>query len=691
MANNFATLKLNQQSNKFFLVRLNPARAITSDLTLDSGTTYTATFAFGNMNALKVDGTAYTKVTGTPSASEFAFNESTKVVTVNLGAALTTQQVIAFYYLFYTSDRTRVIGEDPETPATDERNWEPRIVTSPTAQSSIEDVVEGTLSVSTSGLSLINNDNEFEQFIGDNDSFNRKKVQIWSVIDDIENIQKVYDGTIRAIDMPAERVNFTFDDPLSPLLDRAYMGDDKDEVFFNTDGFPNVDPNKKGRPVRYFIGKTSRYSTIFDDTVASGVTDAQILDPDGMEEAVCTGISSTISTSTNREWGIGRVHDDGFLDFSFTPSAIDQTDANFTKLTGTAGEIGKFNVGDTFVIDQSGTPFYARVVGPVASGDTDLFLEKVAGPATNDDVEANDCPSIVITDFDNNRFYPLYERDYTTTVTATSGGNKYLKITFTNNFETNHAGLTNLDPGNNKVFFRVKPDTTNAKHSDALKDIIEKTGITTNASSFTTAGTTLTTELAMSIPFLDQSNYSGYIRYVEEILESTLGYLFLNNSFEVGYALFDAPSSTDEVTDTDILLNSLSKKIDYKDIAQTVTTFNPHFNSFEQTDDSNNTTTITQTNTKARFLHETEEIFTFRHVLAKMNDRIAAILNLRSERRATYTFSTNIRNIDNIIGDDLQLTNDDILGTDSSKDLTIIAIGKNPRRTTISATDLLGL
>ena len=118
MPNNFSTLKLEHELEKFTLVRMNPAKYITSDLSLDSGTTYKMTFPYIPVNRVTVDGTEYTLVSGTPTSGQFSFNDSTKELKINLGASLGSQVIIAFYYLFFTSGRNRVVYQDPDNSAT---------------------------------------------------------------------------------------------------------------------------------------------------------------------------------------------------------------------------------------------------------------------------------------------------------------------------------------------------------------------------------------------------------------------------------------------------------------------------------------------------------------------------------------------------------------------------------------------
>ena len=145
MANNFDTIKTKSSSEKFNLVRLEHSRAIEGDLTLQAGTIYTATYEFSNMHKLEVDGTSYTKVASNPASGEFSFNEDTRLVTVHLAAALTTQMVVVSDYLFFTNGKFRITNQTPTDSNTTVRKWEPRIEIPPSFDFNLRDISEGCL------------------------------------------------------------------------------------------------------------------------------------------------------------------------------------------------------------------------------------------------------------------------------------------------------------------------------------------------------------------------------------------------------------------------------------------------------------------------------------------------------------------------------------------------------------------
>ncbi len=682
MTNNFSTIKNNQASQKFFLVRLEPARYMNDLLSLDSGGIYQATLTGFVFSKVQANGTDLTKVTTVANSGEWSYNETTGVFRV-YSAPSSSNIIVAFYYLFYTGERFRVVYQDPEDTATTLRDWEPKLKKSPSLVSSIDQVINGKLQISPSSLAIINDSHEFQEYLTGNDSFYNKGIKIWTCLDSTDNIKKAYEGRITGLSLSRTEVNLKFEDNLSILSLPALMADNSASTYYNLQDNASLDPQKNSKPIPFFFGKVSRYQ--LKRVLVTNLTDARLLDPESLYEAVCTNFNASISNTNNREWGIGRTKD-GFLDFGFTPSAISQADANFTRLDCNAAQVSKIFIGDTFVISNAGTPYYF-MVWHVDRVSNYIYCTKDANVLTGDSVATNKAPSLVIQRDASNVHYCLYGRDYTATESATSGGNKYLKITFTNNFEANHTGLLAIDPTQHKVLFRVKPDQTNIKHGSVLKFLLEKAGLTVNSSSVTTANSSLDVNANFSIPQFDESDYSEYYKYIELILSSTLAYITLNNSFEIEYKLFSTPSSTTQITDTDILQGSFDTEINYKDIVSQIIAYNPHYSSPETTATSSDS----ETSLKAQYLHGVNKTVRFRHVLEDITGRIESIMKVRRERYATYEFDSKIINIDSILGDEFLLVKSGLLGGDSSKSVKIMEIQKGIESTQLTATDLYNL
>jgi hypothetical protein len=319
-----------------------------------------------------------------------------------------------------------------------------------------------------------------------------------------------------------------------------------------------------------------------------------------------------------------------------------------------------------------------------------VYTTKEASIATGANIQGNDCPSIVILDDTGLAVYPLYGRDYTAATAATGGGNTYLTITFVNNFEASFGTIAVLSPGLNQVLFRVKPANTDLEHGKVLQLLLESAGLTVNTTGITYGDSSFQAKCAFSIPFFDEQDFSPYLKYVQAILSSTLGYIYLNDSFQVTYRLFDAPAGTTTVDNVDIVEGSFRVETEYRDLIDQLITYNPHYNSSE-VQSGTNKSSLTASSLSAKYLHGINNATRFRHVLTYINGRVDTILGVRSNRLVKYIFDTVLLNIDSNIGDDITLSRSNILGNDATKELTILSLDKSPRKTTIIATDLLGV
>ena len=677
MANDFTTIQQNQSSKKFFLVKLEPARHVTDDLTDNGGGEYEMSFAYDVSRVFQND-TEFTLVTGTPSAGEYSYSNGT--LTLNTSTAPDADNVIIVYYhLYYTGERNRVVGRDPETPTVNLRDWEPLIKIYPEIATSIENILTGTITIQASSLVLINDDFNFQQYLTEDDSFYLKTIQIWHCLDSVENIQKIFEGRITGVKVSRRDVTFRIEDNLSMLSTPAFLDAETKYQYFTKGDYSGVDPNKAGLPVRYYIGPSSRYQLIAEQVDAYA---GEAVEPGSLDEAICISYDTEIINTNNRTWGIGRVSSNGFLDFSFTPSAVTHA-GGVSEFTGTAAEIAKFKVGDTFHSSGSGER-YGRVM-EINTSTNKLICTDMSGFTSGDVIEANNCPTIVVVD-GNDYYYPNYKTDYTATVETTAAGNKYVRITFADNFESG-LSMPILDPGVMQVRFRIRPNTTDAKHGSVAQLLLEDAGLTVNTTDISNANTSFAVDCAFSIPFYDEIDYAEYFRYLEELCKSAFSFIYLDNDFKIGYKLFTTPSSTDTITDTDILENLYNIEIEYKDIVTKIIAYNPHYSADDVNDDSGQT----QENVKSRHLHGVDKTTRFRHVLTDYTNKIDDIINVRSERLALYSFTTKLLTMDSEIGDDFLLSKDGILGNDATKNVKILALEKAATRTRVLTSDFYNL
>lgn len=700
MTNLFSTYKNYQSVKKFNLIRIEPARYANDTLVSIGGGLYTLTFkpngtSIGVISKVQANGVTLTLVTGVPIASQYSYSETTGLLTV-CSTPSSSNIICIFYYIFLTDDEGRYVTQDPEDSSTTVRYWDPKIKSPPSFPSSIENAIHGKLSTSSSSLEIISDGYDFQNYLGKYDSFYQKEMRVWLCLDSVSNIQKIFMGTISAISSTRNSVKFSMTDSLLGLNSPAYFGDTYSENYHNAITNSLLDPSKNNKPIRMMFGSITRYSSLYNPYWSSSINSviAYFPDPNTMEEAVC------IDTTT-QTYGLCRSRD-SFVNSSFAPSSKSYNGANgYMALYGTSGQIANWAAGDTVSWTFSGTAYTMLIAKVDYSSNfikgylgTDAFTIGVT--VIND----NYCPHLTIVQ-GGSIYRPHITRDYTTTISATSGGFYYLKIIFvsgfeataelgTGTYENNSRALRTLI-GTDQVFYRVRPVTTNTKHGTVAQFLIEKSGLTVNSSTFTAANTALSVNANFSVPQYDESSYGSYYSYIELLLGSALAYLEMNNSFQLEYNLFATPSGSTTLTDDDITENSFNADINYQDIVTSITARNPHFDATVVSSGASSNANVTVTSIKAQYLHGITNKIQMRHVLEDMTTRLQQILNLRSERFSRYTLDTPIKNLDTILGNDFLLQKSGILGGEASKSVKVIDIKKDHDKTSIVLSDLYNL
>lgn len=711
-----ATEKKKIASNKFLLCRIEPARYIGPSLVSQGGGLYSMTFNYP-VAKIQRNGEDLTSVSATPTSNdEYYYNETTNTLEIKLAAAPDADDnvIVAYYYLFYTDQVGRYIQEDP-TGTGSVREWKPRLTSLPSIKQTVRNILAGTLSLSSSQVSIINVDNDLQQYLTINDSFKNKKITLWLCIGDVTNIQKVFEGRIKNVKLSATNAVFTLLDPFVKAREIALMGDPREEAYFldETGSYPNMYPPDSGTPISYVVGKSNQQFVDGDGitgTLGTGIqATVYSLDPAGMKQAVCTNYSAAVSSSLNREWHVARTSANGFkvIDFGTISSVVYSSTINY------------------FIVDNYGTgTIYPRIdvtstghnleIGDIFNATTNGILHRcfvinrtdttyrcmITGNGPHSTIETTNWNSSTFTshiscrlviEYNNKKFYPVYDRDYTVTESTTTGGNKLLKITFVAGFEINMSdpgfpfsyNMNTLHPTTHKVYYAVTEKSPGTSHADIVKKLVQDSGLTVNTASFTQADTDLSANCVFTVPNFGEREYNTRLKYLEDVLASSLGYTYLNSDFEVEYKVFKALTSGNVKDNNIIARDSFSINIDYEDIASEIRFANPY-------DISPNPglvadSTVTVISNKSKYLNDAEIIKEINHVLEDMTTRGQDILDILNTRKAIYTFKTINDDIDSDIGDNVTIDTERLL---DKSNVVLVGLSKKLNETTITAFDL---
>jgi hypothetical protein len=694
----FATAADEPRSERFYLARITPARIVSDSLASAGGGIYTLTWTLP-IARVERNGVALTETTTNPPGSndQWYHDEDTGSFKVKLASApnTTTNIVCVFYYLFYTSRAELAAPETPTDSSTPMRPWEPRLAEPPRLRQSVSGAISGRFEIALSSIQLVNEDRAFEAFTSANDSLHEKDVVVWTAIESVAAIQKVFTGKIRAFST-GPKVTLEVFDTFAGLTRPCMMSDTVAKAFYRreTGSFPSMDPARNGAPIPFVIGKNSRHDLkSFEQSLIM-----YDLDFNTLIDCVCTSYSQGATTSTNRTWGVARTTSAGFktLDFGtagslpwfFEATVGSQTIYNYDRNNN------NLEVGDTFSFTSGGT-IYARVIASGTSGYL-LVNSSDTGLAAPSAYNINSCPAIVVVQ-DGIEYFPFAGRDFSVTTTALASGNIYQSITFVNNFEASVGMTRALTPSfGDKVYARTSTSTTStswSKHGQVLKRLCEDAGISVNATSFSDADTALDVKCRFQIPQLDETEVGTALSYAQLIVESTLGYLYVNNDGEAVYKLVSAPSPTDTLDENLILAQTdVAARVDYNDVVTQIVADNPHCNSSERSATSS-TPTYTLESTRSLYLHHGGKLKSvpLRHVLETIDGRLTTHLAVRSRPKIIYQFSTATEHLDATINQDLTLNHDGALGGTGTVPLKIVSLDKALDDTVVEATPFEGV
>ena len=711
MANNYTALSLNKTSKKFILARLNPARYISDDLVLSAGTTYNVTVPFISVNRVKVNGTEYTKVSSGANANEFVFDESTKLLSINLGAALTTQRVIAYHYLFFSSLDNVSAQEEPLGLTGSTFVWRNRIKNDPSLGVDLSNVIQGYIKTSNINLDLENVDDYFDTFLGLNDSFSKKEVKVWHFLDSAENISLFYTGNVNGL-VSGRTLAVNTDNAFQNLEQPAFFEGNPEHAVYDKEFDPvytDIASENYGKPVRQIYSTVSTHEEIeqsyegivADQVIEDGFDEFAPIFRDTYEAINTSEVGDSFATGTNRNWGIYK-----------RDTRVSATDQNHSETMGTVtltdpftysivvADSTKYRLSDSVFFNSTIDISNSAVVRVINSAT--LITVKIgtggAVPATSGLIIRREISAVFLYDpalsakVNLGWEYWMYLVEGTHFNRLLSLTSNYVSILLDSTLDTffrypvDPFNAPPLYPASSisrdcKLYFR-RWSKDDYNHGTVVQTLIENTGLTVNAASITAANLTVK-NLSFSIPFKGESQIKSTRYYLEKIMQSTGGYLSINSDNEVEYHLIDSPTSGDTKTSNEVMDNTFSKNIIYKDIINEITIRNDHnYITLDPVDTKNNNKVI---DSQSQELHDFVSTEAVDHVLEDGSLISSEYLNLRKERRQLITYQSKI-DATNIVGDDITYNI-----KNETNDNTIIKVSKDSKKQIITTTDFHGV
>lgn len=562
-------------------------------------------------------------------------------------------------YLYFSDINGLRSGVDPETEPSGHHEYQNRLVPG-TVSHQWDDALAGVLSISASTLNLVNADGWFQQFMGATFSFASRDVRLWYCIDSIQNITRVYDGKISGVSSSDGSVTINFYDDFAALNQPCYMGDSSNmSIMRRTSGsYSALTPGNDGLPRRYIAGVRSYVK--YKELYSSDYGTRNGYDPVDAEVAFCSNYNANKTTSNNRVWQLCRMPSSGILTQVATTV---QAELQVSTLRFLRFADHNLIPGDWIQFVVAATTYYSRVqtIGTftksavsynVMAKDYDVAYPAATGGTFN----LMSIPFIFIKQAD--AYFYISPVHFTRTTGTLDSGNKYIYITFTNNFESSY-GMTALDPDADTVYYGIQ-NAADTGAAAVCQRILESAGMTVNAASVAAADASLGIAAHFSIPHVGEADYRTAREYLQDLLKSMGAYAKVNVDREVEIKLLEAPAAGETVTDREII-GAVSIDHDYDDVAYELNPINEHIPTADAvyTGDTPNTLA---TDDEAKALQSNSRALIFKHVLSTITDRIVYLLSLRSAPRKTYRFRTATIHADAVLGDDVTLVTDQVPG-----------------------------
>jgi hypothetical protein len=691
----YSLAKLEQSSEKNILVKMSCRLNLNEYLSLHSGSVYKAENIDEDIYILYYNDVIYNEVNSIPTSSqEYYYNKDTKELYVYGTAPSSTDAYFAEFYIYFSSGHDRYLGSDPiNSPNVNLRHWQARITSTPILTQTIRNIVDGVLELSISSMSIANSDEYFDKYLGANYSFMNMIIESWHIIGSVENIAYNFIGYISSISKNKDLINFETYDILQPLNKNCVLGQICKTGINRVSPFINIQPSKKDVPIKVYFGKDSPYRSF--QVVTAGATSYgpfRAVDGSSLDSAICYGYSQNISLTTNRSYVLGLAASFGFGDgFQNMSAAITATATSgaYSRLTMSVANAAKFSIGDTPRITTNTGTWDLQIIDiNYASGY--LFVGNAGLFATATSV--NDSKVMRLEVLMDDTLYFLQQNTHYTIGSGTYPTGfiflDYVTVTLINNVEGAVGMPRPINPETDEIKFKIKPKTLNQNHSDVLNIILRSLNYPIESSSFATAKTDLVSNAMFSIPFKDSDDYPSYLEVVQRLLSSSLGYIYLNSNFEIGYSIFKTPSSVVEIDDDDIIDGTFSVSFDYNDIESSISAFNEADDRFNPLVKS--TIDAISQNNSYFYKIESEES-KFSHILENMTVKIDDHVGLKSNRKIKIAFSSASKLFDSKIGDDIVLKRSILPENVTQMQVKIIEITKLPDRVNVVVTDLKGL
>lgn len=644
-----------------YLAIIRPARKVTSWTSLSSSR-YSASFDYGYVSSVEIDGVALTSVsTSSVLAGEFFWDDDTQTIYARaLDSGNLNSKFVVLIYEIYVGTFDAHWYRVPTDSSTKTIYFEPLIARVPSIKTNVKDVAFGILPIQSSGIVLNNADKILNRHIYDG-GFRGREILIYHWLDklDEDNIKLVIRGRMDSLSWEDNKVSIrifnSFDVFESEF--RAPQGNS----FYSSSDYPELDTRFEGKPIRYVYGVVDGFVPVNVDYLQEGAT-----------------------TSDNRVW---KVSCDGLNQYqkSTTVPASPSSTTTRTYLTSAAG----ITVGDTVYINK--TTDESRIVTAV-NYTGNQYIEHSAlssGAAANGDIVERGSVARIDIIQQGVKFTALYKRDYTETVDA----NGVLGFTFVSGLESNLSMTSTLSP-TDTVFCRVYGKQNNitlnalsygsndvetgnlTSLAPILFDLIKRfAGVPESQINIPSATTLLTDSpdrLSFAIPDNSNSKFPKIKNILSDICQTGLVSLFTDDDLKWTATRLKANQAVSgSIDNSELLAGSIDYDFDYSDIySDVVVKYNSQEVSKNGLGDGYNLARASS-NT-ARYLHKidrTLEVDSLHYAATGAELLATRLADFYGDRQGTISFACKNRFFGFSVNEIIEVSRDSLPGFEFELDI----------------------
>jgi outer membrane lipoprotein-sorting protein len=254
---------------------------------------------------------------------------------------------------------------------------------------------------------------------------------------------------------------------------------------------------------------------------------------------------------------------------------------------------------------------------------------------------------------------------------------------FNDNLELSDLDLTSVQ-------VRFSPNQT-VMHGDLVSFLLQAAGLTPNAASITQANTDLVRNVSVTFPLDGGDEFSNILDCLEYVVQSTFGYLSLNDSREIEYKLVTDPSletATGTRDNSLIVKSSAISRIEYQDVISNVQFSNPQYvniDSFDMTGAAS-----TEERPTAQWLHGRQKLKVYKHCLSDA-PRTDAIAGFLSEPTVDISLTTASIDLGTRIGDIIEVTSGAVCNETDTVKALVVDINSSTSQTQIKLNEIRGI